>query len=431
MLLQDLCATPIPPGFSLPEEVWIHPGAGDRLGEVAARYLKPPLLVLSDENTRKAALGPMEKFSRAFSGQWREMVLSGHAHTDDPTIAEVMTEGGGIGGILAVGSGTINDIAKAAATRLGVPYLALGTAASMNGYASGIVAVTSNGLKTTLAATPPRAILLDTEILCAAPLELTQAGLGDLLSKPVSLADWWLSHQVEGAAYSELPGRIVSEAIDSILAEAAGIPARSPSALETLARAVVLSGVSMVVAGSSSPASGGEHLISHLWDMRALAAGRPLRLHGAQVGVATLITSALYQRVLSIRSPEFVPPRLWEAEAERIGAEHGPLAATVLPEAEKKHRLAAKRLEFLRGEWAGIRERLVSFGIPSPDRLRKPLLEAGAPHTLAELGVSREEARQTLLNARDIRSRYTVLDLAYELGVLPYSAEEVLGESGV
>jgi len=430
MKLAELCPEPLPEGLDLPLEVFIRPDLGATLAETAERYLGDSILLVADPDTRAAASDGLEPLLRS-KREIREHILPSHPHTDDAAIQTVLDDVKAATGLLAVGSGTVTDIVKAAATKAGLPCVVFGTAASMNGYASGISAVMSGGLKTTVPVQTPRAILLDTDILRAAPRELGQAGLGDLLSKPLSVADWWLSDQMDATGFSELPGRIVDAAIKTACAQAAGLPKGDPKAYEALAQAIVLSGVSMVVAGSSSPASGGEHLLSHLWDMEATVLGRPLRLHGAQVGVASIISAAIFRRVLQVRRPAWSDPSSWEDEERRIRADHGPLAEAVLPQARGKHGKALGRVCNLEVFWSEIRETLLGMELPGPEEVRAPLVAAGAPHTLEALGLPREDALRALRIARDIRDRYTILDLAFDLGVFPPAIEEVLDQAGV
>ena len=430
MRLADLSPHPLPPGLDLPADVVVAEGVGRALEEAAARTLGTRIVVASDSRCAAASrrvLGPLAATGRVV----KEWLLPGDGPADGEAVEALSGAAVDATGILAVGSGTINDVAKMAASRRGLPYVVLGTAASMNGYASGIASILEDGLKTTRSARPPRAILLDTRILQEAPPELARAGLGDLLSKSVSAGDWWISHRLEGSPFSELACGLVDAALERVLGSARGLATGDLSSLEELARALVLSGVSMVIAGSSSPASGGEHLLSHLWDMEALSRNCPLRLHGAQVGVATLITSALYHLVIGVEEPSFPAPRPWHEEAARIDREHGALAASITGPARRKHAGAIRRSEALRQTWPRLREELARRRIPEPPAIRTPLEQAGAPRRLSDLGLSRQDARRTLLGARDIRDRLTVLDLAFELGVLPDGADAVLDAAGV
>ena len=418
MRLTDLCPAPLPSGLPLPEEVHI----GDvrhRVDELLERFVGDGAVAIADPDTWAAAgLGGSPH------------LLERHPHADDATVDRVARALDAGPGCLAVGSGTVNDLCKRAATLRGQPFVVFGTAASMNGYASGIAAILSSGLKTTVESRPARAVVLDTGVLAAAPAALTRAGLGDLISKPVSDSDWWLADQLEGGGYSDLPNRIVDTAVRAATLAAPGLAARDPAAHAELGRALVLSGVAMVAAGSSAPASGGEHLISHLWDMEAHQQGREARLHGAQVGVTTCISAALYQALLRAE-PRFTEPPRWDDEAARIREAFGSLAEVILPQAERKHARATERVATLRGRWAEIRDGLGSRDLPTPDEVRAPLLACGAPSTLDELGDTRDNTARVFRLARDIRDRVTVLDVAFEIGVLPGSIDAVLDASGV
>ncbi len=422
MKLQELTSVSLAE-YDLPQQIYIEAGCRHDLDEYIQPWLGANPLCLADPDTVKA-LNDSKPAGRTF-------LLPAHPHADDQTVRRLVDILGDFAGVCAIGSGTINDIAKRACTEVDLPYVAIGTAASMNGYASGIAAILSNGLKTTVPSRPPRAIVLDTEVLAAAPMALTCAGLGDLLSKPVSDSDWWLANELENSGYSPIPSDIVDLAVAEASAAARGLAQRDPAAHGALGRALVLSGVAMVVAGSSSPASGGEHLLSHLWDMENLSAGRETRLHGAQVGVSSCISAALYQRLLRLDNPRFSSPPPWDAEAERIRQEHGSLAEVVLPQAQRKHARAEARVAVLRDRWPEIRDGLAARGLPTPADVRRPLMEAGAPHRLADLGITRDDAARVFRLARDIRDRVTVLDVGFETGLLPHAIDEILDEAGV
>jgi glycerol-1-phosphate dehydrogenase [NAD(P)+] len=195
----------------------------------------------------------------------------------------------------------------------------------------------------------------------------------------------------------------------------------------------------MVVAGSSSPASGGEHLLSHYWDMTAHWHGRQGHLHGAQVGVATLITATLYEKLqrLDPASIDLAALRRryadWSALEPALRRLHGPLGDAVVLEAHKKYMPLVQKeqeWEFIVQHWQSIWEQLGTILTPAA-RIREILLQAGAPTRASELGICRAEVRTALLHARDIRGRYTVLDFAHDLGVLDEMCDEVLADSGV
>jgi glycerol-1-phosphate dehydrogenase [NAD(P)+] len=202
----------------------------------------------------------------------------------------------------------------------------------------------------------------------------------------------------------------------------------------TLFYGLLLSGISMKIAGSSSPASGGEHLISHYWDMRAPISGREPGLHGAQVGVATLVTATLYSvlrdewRTLS-KGVSCAEPEHMEIETRAGFNEfYGALAPEVAAEYLKKF----PSVDACRADADAIRrsaseiEAKVWPSLKPASKIRETLLAAGAPVTIDALGLGYEDAEEALLHGREIRGRYTVLDLAWELGVLPTRSAEML-----
>ena len=367
----SLCPVPLP-DLPFTEHIVIERGVRHRLdGVLDALQIDDPHYVF-DDNTAPAF---------GFDSTNRKHVYLGpEPHADAKTVASVAKSLEDASSAVAIGSGTVNDLVKRAATMNQIPYVACGTAASMNGYASGIAAILDDGVKTTVPANPPIAIVLDTDVLAQAPARLTQAGLGDLISKPVSDSDWWLANAIEKTGYSSLPSKIVDHAVHAAVSAASGLPARVPEAHGALGEALILSGVAMVAAGSSSPASGGEHLISHLWDMENVANGKATRLHGAQVGVATCISAACTRSCLIVSDQSFKSHRPGQRNPHVLNRSMA-LAEAILRHAENKHRRAHRRVAYLRDHWPEIREQLAERDIPSPQTIRNILDSAGAPAT--------------------------------------------------
>ena len=411
------------PSSDLPEDIYIGSNLLSSVQRITADCLKGEYVILADEHTIDAC--------GASDWSCEKIILGSKPIADTETVNQVVAALTPNQHLLAMGSGTINDLAKRASTLVQRPYVCVGTAASMNGYASGIAAILDNGLKTTVPARPPQAIILDTEVLAKAPFALTQAGLGDLISKPVSDTDWWLADQLGESTYSELPNTIVSHAIERASSEPEALKAHTPSAHGALGEALVLSGVAMVVAGSSSPASGGEHLISHLWDMENLHFDRPKFLHGAQVGLTTCLSAALYQMILNLDSPNWQHPVTPSEERRRLMRDHPALSSTIESQALAKHHRAVARMERLMANWGEIRAGLQKREIPPPTYFQRILSAIDAPRSFEAFNLTRQDLRRTLSVAKDIRNRYTVLDLATDLGILPESAERVLQTAGL
>lgn len=330
-----------------------------------------------------------------------------------------------LGGAVAVGAGTISDIVKLATFRSGLPYAVFPTAPSMNGYTSGIAAIAQRGVKTTVPSHPPVACLADLDILCNSPSRMIAAGLGDLVSRPVSVADWYLSHRLLGTDYSPRALELIDTSSRLVDGIGTRLPDRDPGAVAHLTAALLVSGLAMEAASTSAPASGGEHLISHFLDMTHTGT-KESDFHGCQVGVGTLVTAKLYERLLGLDPSHIdVAARLaarpsWVDRATELAPVFGDLWPAVSPHAldnHASHRDLAHRLQLLTGEWGSLLSGLEQVLSPSGS-IREALRSAGCPVTFADIGVSGTKARQALLYSRHIRSRYTVLDLLDELGLL-------------
>jgi glycerol-1-phosphate dehydrogenase [NAD(P)+] len=336
--------------------------------------------------------------------------------------------------VVAVGSGTINDIVKLAAFMMRLPYAVVPTAPSMNGYTSPISAILWRGVKSVQEAQAPCAVIADVKVLAAAPARMIASGFADLLSKPVSNADWLLSHLLTGSKYCPDVIRLVEEGNRLLAGVAVRLPEREPDAVARLTGALILSGYAMALAGTSAPASGGEHLISHYLDMRHYAFGEPHDLHGCQVGVGTRVASALYERVLAWR-PETLDIETrtaalaaWPDYERELRARFGALSEAVIPYAREGYPAPGglrKRLQRVKAEWPTLVTQL-SRGMRTPVQILADLRGAGCPTTFAAIGSLPESARQAVLWSKDIRPRYTILHFCWDIGMLEPWADEIL-----
>ena len=330
--------------------------------------------------------------------------------------------------IAAVGSGTVNDLAKEVAHRRGLPYFVYATAASMNGYTSAIVALLEGGLKTTRATTPPVAVFADPEVLVRAPHELTLAGLGDLVSKPFCGCDWLIASLVKSEYYCPMPNRLLSVPFERALGVFPRLAGNDPEAVLELFRLLLVSGISMSITGTSSPASGGEHLISHYWDMVRLRDGLDLNLHGAQVGVGSLVSDDLYREIfdLDFSRATFKPNPSLESERRKIRAIFGSLADAVWPQWKAKLADRENDLERLVEHEGAIKDEIART-MTTGSEVRRALVESGAPVAAQQLGLSASEIDAAIRHGRKIRTRFTVLDVAAELGSLDSFADRISG----
>jgi glycerol-1-phosphate dehydrogenase [NAD(P)+] len=320
--------------------------------------------------------------------------------------------------IVAVGSGTINDLCKFVAARTGKPYAVFATAPSMNGYVSVNAAITDHGHKKSLSACAPTAAIFDLNILSAAPKRMIRSGLGDSLCRPTSQADWLLAHMLLGQPFRQAPYALLAEDEPAMFASAAGLIGGDLDAMERLVRTLVLSGFGTAICGSSHPASQGEHLISHFADMLG-DPNWPPAFHGEQVGVATLTMAALQSRCLEVDLPRVRTDRVAEKDFSAIFGET--LGAECWAEFSQKRitQSAAENLnEVLASRWTEIRATLRKVVRPAAE-LEHVLRQAGAPIRPSEIGWPADFYAKATANARYIRNRFTFLDFAAAIGVAP------------
>lgn len=376
----------------------------------------PRVAVVSDRTTHEVFGARLE---RALGGPGRvqSIVLEAGVHPDGDAVAAVRAATTQADALIAVGSGSINDICKYAGAQDGKPYAVFATAPSMNGYTSYNAAITMHGHKLSLPAQAPRGAFFDLSILAAAPLRLIRAGLGDSLCRTTAEADWLLAHELFGKPFRQLPYDLLADDETPLFDNAAGLVAGDLEVMERLVRTLVLAGFGTAIVGHSQPASQGEHLISHYIDMFA-DASRPLIYHGEQVGVTTLSMVRLQEHMLATR-PRIRPDTVTAADFRTKYGEQ--LGASCWAEFDKK-RITAEGAEglndLLASRWTDIRDHVQSV-LLSTDRLTSVLTAAGADLTPEAIHLSRTFYETALRDCREIRDRYTFLDLAANAGELP------------
>ena len=329
-------------------------------------------------------------------------------------------------GLLAVGSGVINDCCKVVAHATGRPSAVVCTAPSMDGYCSNSSSMIRDRVKVSLYNACPQAILADTEVLKTAPDIMLQAGLGDMLAKYVALCEWRISHIVHNDPYCEEIAGLVRASLARIVEQADGLMAREEEALKAVVEGLVLSGMAMAFAEISRPASGLEHYFSHLWEMQALQRGVPSALHGIQVGVGTQLTLWIYEHVLNIDEPDPQKARdamagfsreKWEATMKEI---FGAIAPQILAlEEELKKNTPEnheKRLQLIVAHWPEIRRAMIEE-LPARETVVQLMTRCGLPLTPADLGISRNDTVAALKGSREIRDKYLTSSLLWDMGL--------------
>jgi len=389
---------------------------GDEADLIARLGLGSTFAVVSDPATREV-LGARVERALASLGRVVPVLLGARPHADAETAAAIRLASAGADVLVAIGSGTINDLCKHAAAETGKPYVVFATAPSMNGYTSANAAITVNGHKKSLPSRPARGVFMDLEVLASAPVRMIAAGLGDSLCRTTAQADWLMSHLVRGTDYRRAPFMLLAADEPELLEHSDALVNGDREAMRHLARTLVLSGFGMSICGGSHPASQGEHLISHYLDTM-LPRRRDEFLHGEQVAVATLTMATIQERMLANG-----PPRLSATRAtrdnliEQWGASAG---AECWKEFEPKRlsQDAAGRLnEHMTRNWSDFARRIEAISFPF-HTLEKALRRAGAPTKPQGVGVSEHDYEAAVLGARYLRDRFSFLDLADDAGRL-------------
>ncbi len=341
---------------------------------------------------------------------------------------------------VAVGSGTLNDLAKLAAHLTGRPYMCVATAASMDGYTAYGASITHQGSKQTFDCPAPVAVVADLDVIAAAPAAMNAWGYADLLAKVTAGADWIVADALGVEAIDELSWNIVQGGLRAAVAEPEGVRTGDAAAIGQLVEGLMLGGFAMQASRTSRPASGAEHQFSHLWDMQHHTHEGKAPSHGLKVGIGTLAVTALYDWLLEQPLEKLDAAACcagWTdlgtlLEQARQAFDQDDLIVVAERELAAKHSSAEQlqaQLETLRTVWPGLRADLRAQLIPF-DRLKAMLQAAGAAVEPEQIGISRERLRASFLRAFYLRRRFTVLDLASRAGLLEQGLLHLFGPEG-
>lgn len=326
---------------------------------------------------------------------------------------------------LAVGSGVVNDICKVAAKATGRPSAVVGTAPSMDGYASNNAAMEKDHVKISLYTAVPQGILLDTDVLAQAPMRMLWAGLGDMVAKYIAICEWRISNLVTGEYYCEDVAGLMRAALEKIMAASDKIAKRDPDAIGSVAEGLVLAGIGMAYAEISRPASGLEHYFSHMWEMMALERNEPYDLHGIQVGIGTVLTMKIYEKLVTIK-PDRAKAEAhmaafdrgaWEAQIRRV---FGKTADQIIAIEDRVHKndpaAHAVRLNRIIENWDEILK-IIREELPDIHWLCDAMAATGMPMTPKDIGVSDQDVLDAYIGSRDIRDKYLSCSVIWDLGM--------------
>lgn len=391
--------------------VYVERGAAEHLREITKNYQS--ILIVADGNTYSA--GGLSCEEQLFEKQVRRVIFPSRPLLipNEAAIAKVTAALDGIDFILGIGSGVIQDLCKYVSNKTNIPYAIYATAPSMDEYASSGAAMITDGMKVTYSAGVPMAILADTEVIKNAPLDMIKAGYGDIVGKYSALNDWKLGAIVNGEYFCEYVYTLTSDMVKKVLPLAKNLLERDEESIGTLMEALILVGVAMSFAGNSRPASGSEHHLSHYFEITGIVDNKPYLPHGIDVVFSTAITAKLRE---IIAAGDFPASDFRQSDEERAS------------ELRRVYKSVAGGCIALQDKLGTYRDTRAERYLSNEKEIKKILNEApGAEQIEAiladiELDIndfyatySEEKILDAIRYAKDLKDRYTVLWMYYDM----------------
>ncbi len=385
--------------------VHIGPDALNSLPSLCGQYNH--ILPVADENTF-AVCG--EKVLALLTGKTENvLILPSDGEVVIPNEAALSTVQAAITPetdlLLGIGSGVINDICKYVSFQNDLPYYIVATAPSMDGYASVGAALILEGMKVTLNARPPKGIIGDSRVLSTAPMEMLQAGYGDIIGKYSCLCDWKLSYLLYNEYFCQSVYDMTFDTAKRVETFAEGIIHREEEAISALMEALVSVGIAMSYVGTSRPASGSEHHLSHFFEITGILEEKPYFPHGIDVAFSSIVTARLREEILSAHPVKRPFNRAaWEAEIRRV---YSTSADGVIA-------LQDKMGWYIRDDSRAVSEKEAAICTllresPSAAEFTAMLEKVGLYYRDFEAMYGKEKIEDAVRYAKDLKDRYSVL----------------------
>ena len=431
MNIHTLIKTPCPCGkdhFAALKDVFSGPGAIRHLPECVRQLNGNKPFLLSDVHTQKAAGDAVRQILDEAGIAWAGHVIEKEVLPPDEWVvgSAFLHFDPSCDLIIGIGSGVINDTCKILSNISGNPYIIVATAPSMDGYASATSSMDRDELKCSLPSRCPDIIIGDTDILRQAPLHMLSSGIGDMIAKYVSITEWRLSNVINGEYYCEQIAQLVRGALAKCVDNADALMQRDAQAVQDVFEGLLITGLAMAYAGVSRPASGSEHYFSHVWDMRALQFGTPSERHGIQCAMGALQVVRLYEWLENYtpdakKAQEAVAAFDYSDWKEQLRDFLGESAQTMIALEEKEGKYDKERhparLQQIMDHWDELTA-IMREELPSSQELELLLKKLHIPTDLSALEIDSDKARRTFLCTKDIRDKYILARLGWDLGVL-------------
>lgn len=387
------------------QDVRIGSGLVKKVGEILKKNGFPKnILLVADKNTLAAAKG-IEESLKDFSVEYKiydEIRVARMEHVEE---LESIIRGRDIG-VLSVGTGSVNDPCRLAAARQDKKLCIFATAPSMDGFASYSSPIVANGFKASYPAKSPEVIIGDTKILAAAPAYLKSAGFGDMVAKYIGLADWKISSILTDEVYCEKVAKLTRDAVDKLMSMADRVTQNDEETAGEIFKSLLMTGIGMSFMQNSRPASGSEHIISHLLECVELRDGIIPNYHGEDIGVSTLLMLKYYN---VLADKETIKAKKENTDWADVYSFYAEMADDVKKLNEPKTVTDEVDPKVLEDKWQEIRE--IIHSIPSYDEVYSAMKKAGCKLTVEDIGKSQELVDNCIKYSPYMRYRLTLLRL--------------------
>ncbi len=395
--------------------VEVGSGLTAKTGEILKNAGFPQkVLVVGDDNTMKVSEGILGSLASAGFSVTKKLIYNDMKYARVEQVREVEQLAKEVDGIISVGTGSLNDICRVASFELDKKFCIFATAPSMDGFASDTAPIIENDFKISWKARQPMVIIADTKILAKAPLELKAAGFGDMVAKYFGIVDWKISNILTGEYYCQAVADITLDALAKCCELADKVQDENEESAGAIMEALVLSGLAMMLAGCSRPASGSEHVLSHYWECYKLAHGIWPGFHGTKVGVATVVMNRIYrnvaERVLTVdaHADDTDWDKVYAAFSEKQIDDVKKLNTPTITDKISPEKLTES--------WEEIRQ-IILNDLPTNEELLRMMKAAGCAVSPEEINVSPELYEQGLRYHNYMRYRVHLPRLFPMLGI--------------
>lgn len=409
-------------------DVVMDNGAINELPKYINKFKAEKAFVIADQNTYSAAGAKVCELLESTGTDIKKYIFtSEHLEPDESSVGlAIMNFDPECDVVIGIGSGVINDISKIVANSSKKPYIIVATAPSMDGYASATSSVTMNGIKISLPSKCADVIIGDIDILCSAPIKMMLSGLGDMLAKYVSICEWRISNLINNEYYCPEIAALVRESLKKCTDNAAQLLTRDQNAVRAVFEGLILCGAAMKFADVSRPASGVEHYISHIWDMRGAEFATPTEFHGLQCALGTLISIKLYEKLKK------TVPNIEQAVAYAENFDYNDYSDTLrkflgksaegmiaLEEKEQKYNTDShkQRIKTISENWDKILQ-IIDEELPSFEQLDALFTKLNLPKKPEAIGIESSILPITFKATKDIRDKYVLSRLCWDLGII-------------